>query len=74
MPEDTHENPYEILMDRIQKQEERITALEKENKEVIEFNKALLSRNGTQRSTKEVDSDADVNKAKDKLNKYLEEN
>lgn len=74
MPEDKDKNPYETLMDLIQKQEERISVLEKENKEVIEFNKALLSRNGTQRATKEVDSDADVSKAKDKLNKYLEEN
>lgn len=72
MPEDQNQSPYEVLMDLIQKQDERIKRLEAENKEVIEFNKALLNRNGTQRVTKEVD--VTVDKAKEKLNKYLEEN
>ena len=72
MPEDKDKSPYEVLMDLIQKQDERIKKLEAENKEVIEFNKALLNRNGTQRVVKEVD--ASVDEAKKKLNKYLEEN
>ena len=73
MPENKDKSPYEELMDIIQKQEERITTLEKQNKEVIEFNKALLNRNGTQRSVEKVEDSA-VDEAKKKLNKYLEEN
>ena len=72
MPDNKDKNPYEELMDIIQKQEERIKKLEDENKEIIEFNKALLNRNGTQRITKEVD-DSNL-EAKKKLEKYLEEN
>ena len=72
MPE-KEKSPYEELMDIIQKQDERITKLEAENKEVIEFNKALLNRNGTQRSVEKVEDSA-VDEAKKKLNKYLEEN
>lgn len=73
MPELEKKNPYEELMDIIQKQDERIKKLEDENKEIIEFNKALLNRNGTKRVVSEVE-DKDVDRAKEKLNKYLEEN
>lgn len=72
MPE-KDKSPYDILLERIEAQEERIKTLEAENKEVIEFNKALLNRDGTQRSVEKVDDSA-VDEAKKKLNKYLEEN
>ena len=73
MPEPEKKNPYEVILERLDVQEERIKVLEAENKDVIEFNKALLSRNGTKRVVSEVE-DKDVDRAKEKLNKYLEEN
>ena len=72
MPEDKDKNPYEELMEIIQKQADEIKELKAQNKEIIDFNKALLNRNGTHRVTKEVDDSND--EAKKKLEKYLEEN
>lgn len=73
MPEPEKKSPYDILLEMYEKDHARLDTLEQENKEIIEFNKALLARNGNQQSTK-VDSDVDSKRAKDKLNKYLEEN
>ena len=62
-------NPYDVLLERIDNMEKEIETLKKENKDVMDMNRALLNRQRP--ADKPQDEDNKI--AREKLNKYLEE-
>ena len=76
MPEDNKDNTaiednpiYKAILEKLEQQDAKIAALEKQNKEVMDFNKALLAKRGPN-----GDTVTDVDLAKKKLDAYINEN
>ena len=64
--------PVEILTEKVLALETEVETLKKENKEIMDFNRALLSRNKPADNNTSSDDDS-VKRAQEKLGKYLEE-
>ena len=64
----TDDNPYGILLKKVDDLTKRADNLEKDNSDLIKFNKALLNRNVNDN----IDNENSINdKAKAKLAEYL---
>lgn len=64
------DNPiYQAILAKLEERDKEVEALKKSITEVTDFNKALLSRKGP-----DISGSTDEDAAKEKLEKYLNEN